>query len=547
MGPERSDRRSRSLLRPLPRIPIRRLSALPASRPAWHACVAGIGCLALAAPAHAENWRLQSSASISETYTSNVNYSASGAAEGDFATTVTGMLAINGQGARVRLNGTIGGTGLFYVKETQNNSFAPLANLTGNVEAIEKFLYIDGTANVTQTFFSPFGAQPGNLVNATANRYTSQTYSLSPYIVGRIAGTNITYQARDDNIWTLSSNFGDNSVEAPNTYLNQFNASMSAPAAPWGWRAEYNRTHYAPSERDTFGAYTIQVARGIAIYQYDPQLQVSLRGGYEKDEFPLTGSDGIVYGAGMQWFPSDRTQVSGYWEHRFFGSSYSVQVSHRLPRTALSFVAARGINTYPQNALTIPAGANVLTYLDAALTTRVPDPAERALAVQQLIAQAGLPSQVVTPVNIFAANVLLQTTATATAVLIGIRNSLAFSLYYVKSEAISGTGAALPPVLQFSQNNTQAGGGVSFSHKLSGMTNLTASTSYSRTTSDASTGAFEGARTNNFYVSGGFNTQLGPKTSASLSANYSRFVPVGVLDQATTNAFNVIASLNHTF
>ena len=546
MGADRSDRRPRRLHCPLPRIPVRRFAARSPARPALRACVAGIGCLALAAPAHAENLRLTASGAIAETYTNNVNYTATDPV-GDFATTVSGWLAISEQGARVRLNGNIGGTGLFYVKETQNNTFVPSVNLTGNVEAIEKFLYIDGVANVTATFYSPFGAQPGNIVNATANRYTSSTYSLSPYILGHIAGTNVTYQIRDDNIWTLSSSLGSNSIDPPDTYLNQLNASINSPAAPYGWTAEYTRTRYSPSNRDTFGEYTIQVARGIGTYQYDPQLQVSLRGGYEKDEFPLTSSSGAVYGAGLQWLPSDRTQVSGYWEHRFFGSSYSAQISHRLPRTALSLAVSRGLNTYPQNALTIPAGANVATLLDAAFQTRLPDPAERALAVQQLIAQASLPATLATPVNIFAANVLLQTTGTASAVLIGVRNSLAFSLYYLKSSAISGTGQDLPDALQFGQNNTQAGGGVSFSHRLSGLSNFVASTSYSRTKSNDTRGQFVGIRSNNFYASAGLNTQLGPRTTASLSTNYSRFAPTGVLDTANTNAWNVSAGLTHTF
>jgi len=547
MGDDGRNRRSHRLSRQLPGISIRRGPLISPAPPPRHACAVALGCLALAAPAHAENWRITPSASLTETYTSNVNYSAASNAQGDFATTVTGALAINGQGARVRLNGTIAATGLFYVKETQNNSFAPSVNLTGTVEAIEKFLYIDGTALVTQTFASPFGPQPGNLVNATANRYTQQTYNLSPYIVGHIPGTNITYRVRDDNIWTLSSNYGNNSLDPPGTYFNQLNANIGSPPAPWGWTGEYIRTHYAPTDKQTFGSYTIQLARVIATYQYDPSLQASLRGGYEKDEFPLTSSDGIIYGAGLQWSPSDRTQVGGYWEHRFFGSSYSAQFSHRLPRTALAISFARGLNTYPQNALTIPAGANVPAFLDAAFATRIPDPAERALAVQQFLAQSNLPATLATPVNVFAATVQLQTTATATAVLLGLRNSLAFSLYYTKSTAISGTGQSLPDALQLGQNNTQTGGGVSFSHKISGLTSLTASGTFSRTTSNDSRGAFAGADSNNWYASAGLVTALGPKTSASFGANYTRFIPTGIVETNTTSSYSVYAGISHVF
>ena len=260
--------------------------------------------------------------------------------------------------------------------------------------------------------------------------------------------------------------------------------------APWGWTLEYSGTRYAPADTDTYGSYTIQVVRGLLIYQYDPQLQVSFRGGYERDRFPFTGSQGVIYGAGMQWSPSERTQVTGFWEHRFFGSSYSAQINHRLPRVAFGASFARGLNTYPQNALSIPAGANVATFVDAAFATRITDPAERALAVQQFVAQTGLPPTLATPVNIFAANVQLQTTGQVSAVLIGSRNSLAFSAYYSKTEAISGTGSVLPPALQFGQNNTQTGAGVSFSHRLSGMTGLTASATYSTTKSNDPSGRF---------------------------------------------------------
>ncbi len=446
-----------------------------------------------------------------------------------------------------KLNGSIAATGLLYAKETDNNSFAPAVNLTGNLEAIEKFLYIDAQVNIAQTFLSAFGAQPGSIVNATANRYTSQTYGFSPYIVGRIGGSNVTYKVRDDNIWTLSSSYGNQSVDTPNTYLNNLHGTLSAPAAPLGWTMEYAGTRYTPSGQNTLGSYTTQVGRGIAIYQFDPQMQVSLRGGYESDDFPVESSQGVVYGAGVQWMPSDRTEVSGFWEHRFFGSSYSAQISHRLPRTSISASFARGINTYPQNALTIPAGVNVSAFVDAAFTTRLPDPAERALAVQQFLAQSGLPASLSAPVNIFSASVLLQTTATASAVLIGLRNSLAFSLYYTKSDAITGAGSLLPPALQFGQNNTQTGGGVSFSHHLSGTTNLTASATYSRTTSNDTTGAFADTRTNNGYLSLGLGTRLAPKTTGSLGVNYTRFVPTGELGARSTSAVNIVAGLNHTF
>ena len=85
----------------------------------------------------------------------------------------------------------------------------PNAYLTAKLEAIENFAFVDALARISPSFLSPFGARPADTVNATQNRYTQQTYSVSPYIRGAVPSTNITYQLRDDNFWTIASSFGN--------------------------------------------------------------------------------------------------------------------------------------------------------------------------------------------------------------------------------------------------------------------------------------------------------------------------------------------------
>ncbi len=105
----------------------------------------------------------------------------------------------------------------------------------------------------------------------------------------------------------------------------------------------------------------------------------------------------------------------------------------------------------------------------------------------------------------------------------------------------------LPPALQFGQNNTQTGGGVSFSHRLSGLTNLGASASYDRTTTNTTDGPLANARTNNVYANLSLNTQFGPKTSGSAGVGYSWSEFPGSANSGNTSALNVFASINHTF
>ena len=71
-------------------------------------------------------------------------------------TSVTAGLQINGEARDLKLNGSIGGDrDCSTPGRRQNNSLRPQVNLTGKLEAIEKFAYIDAQAYVSQTFMSP--------------------------------------------------------------------------------------------------------------------------------------------------------------------------------------------------------------------------------------------------------------------------------------------------------------------------------------------------------------------------------------------------------
>ncbi len=130
-------------------------------------------------------------------------------------------------------------------------------------------------------------------------------------------------------------------------------------------------------------------------------------------------------------------------------------------------------------------------------------------------------------------------------VLIGVRNSLTFTVFNVASDAISGKGDVLPPALQFGQNNTQTGVGVSYSYQLSGFTNLGANASYSRTTTNQT--SLNDLRSNNGNAGLTLSTSLGPKTSASAGVTYSIFQPTGAVSSSNTSSLNVFATISHTF
>ncbi len=421
---------------------------------------------------------------------------------------------------------------------------------------IDKFFFVDASANASTSYITPFGPQPANQTVQTNNRYISQSYSVSPYIQG-VIGSNITYSLRDDNIWTPSASYGNSSAKTPTTYYNNLNGQMSSVVGnSGGWTLQYSAQTYDNGvSNDT---YFIQVARAIATFAVDPQLQVSLRGGYEMDRFPeLTANDGslfpgsntqgAIYGAGLNWRPSDRTSLNGYWEHQFFGSSYNWALTHRLPNIALSANFTRGLSSYPQLALAVPSGVGVAQFLDAAFTTRIPDPALRAAAVAQFLAQTGLPPTLASPLNFYSQSITLQQTASLSAVWVGALNAIGFTLFDTQTQAISGTGSALPPAFQFGTDNTQTGGGINYSHRLSGFTNLVASVTYSVTKPNGSQASQTEFRTNNFNALVAVNTQLTQKTSGSVGLTYFNFNTPGASNAGSQGTVSVYASINHNF
>lgn len=511
----------------------------------WAAVGAAVGYIAVAGVAHAEKWTLSASAGATETYN---HYSGEGQPSDGFVTSLTAALGFSGDGARLKINGTVSGTELLYAGQGQSNTFAPSANIAGHLEAIERFFFVDTTANVSQTYLSPFGAQPGNLTVPTNNRYTSESYSVSPYIKG-VLGSQVAYLVRDDNGWTTSQTFGDSSLKAPGTYWNNLDAEANSVAGgPAGWSVQYTRQNY-DSGAGT-GTYILQLGRAIASYRVDPELDLSLRGGYESDRFPQASTignstSGGFYGGGLHWRPTERTDLSGFWEHHFFGSSYSWQLTHRLPNVALSASFARGLSSFPQLALAVPAGVPVAQFLDLAFTTRIPDPVERALAVAQFLAQSGLPPTLVSPLNVYSTAVTLQNTAALSAVWVGALNSIGFTLFRSESEAVSGQGSTLPPELQFGVNNVQTGGGANYSHRLSAFTNLVAGATYTSTRPNSTEVSVANARTRNLNSFVSLSTQFTPKTSGSVGVSYFVFDSDSVGGKPST--LSAYASISHTF
>src|SRR5882672_5109733 len=440
--------------------------------------------LVTATAAHAQTWRAQPSLSLESTLTDNVGLSPSGEQKADWVNQLTPTLRFLEIGAHPRFSGVISVPMLVYARTSENNYVAPQVNANGTIEAIEKFLFVDASINISQQFQTPFGARPNELSSATQNRYTAQSYGVSPYIKGNLAN-NVDYELRDNNTWTITN--GAFTQGGGNAYTNEIVGHVTREPTPVGWSLEYDRTDYAFTEQQS---QRTAIARARAIYQPDPAVRVFVSAGYEENQLTFTQENGATYGVGIEWRPTDRTTANAAWEHRFFGTSYRVDFAHRTPLSVWSIQASRDITNYPRQIASLTPGSSVPGLLNSLFIGSVPDPLQRQTLVDQIIRDRGLPTVLLAPVSLFTQQITLVESLGATFGILGARNGIFFTAFRSRNQPIEGTDAGDPlNVLTQFIDSTQIGTGAAFTHQLASNMTFSANLDWTRTTSNDLPGA----------------------------------------------------------
>jgi uncharacterized protein (PEP-CTERM system associated) len=480
---------------------------------------------------------ITSSISVDETFSNNVNLDIAANAKNDFITQITPTLTFRDSSGRLKTNGFVSLPILKYARTSENDTVVPLVNVLATAEVIEKVFFVDTTFNVSQQYDSPFGARPPTLDSANPNRFTAQSYNVSPYLRG-VRG-DYSYELRDDNIWTKSS--GTLGSIPDSSYSNNIVGTASKRPTPLGWTIDYDRNDVKFSDQEPL---VTQLIRARAIWQVDPQVELSVGGGYENNQYTLTSYKDTIYSVGARWRPTDRTVVNASLEHRFFGASYSFEFDHRTPLTVWSLRASRNTSSYPQQLGSLSAGS-VVALLNQLLLSIIPDPVQRQAYIDQLISSGSVPLLTSGAANLFTQQLLLVEHATASMGLIGTRNTLYFSAFYENSKPISGAGMPLEGAAPSNTNNTQTGGSVVWTNKLTPSVTLTAGADLLKTVANAP----DTGRTTQGTLRVGLTTPISPNTSIYASTRYQRLrTDTSAADLATPySEYAISIGMSHTF
>jgi uncharacterized protein (PEP-CTERM system associated) len=451
-------------------------------------------------PAAAQSWQLTPSVSLLSTLTSNVNLLPSDERRSDWVNQITPGLAFSGKSAHASLTGSVALPVLVYARTSENNYVAPQVNLNGTLEAIEKLLYVDTSVNVSQQYANPFGARPTDLSSATQNRYTSQVYTVSPYIKAE-PREGLHYEVRQTSTWSNATGVaGSNAagIAGNRSFMSEETASLSQDPRPGGWRVTFDRSdlrYTGDGVQPGFDRESQQMAQAALAWKPDPTLELSVLGGYEDNDFFATREHGGIYGGSVEWHPDSRTSLDAHASHRFFGASYDISLDHHTPLAVWSIKATRDLSTYPQQIGTLPAGGDVAALLNGLFSSRVSDPTLRQSLVNQVIAERGLPQTLGSPLALYAQQITLAESETATFGILGARNTVFVNGYRSRNQPVPGTPSdVLTPLFTTLLDNTQIGANVVWTHNLAANLSSALSGGWSRTTQNG--GEFQSATNN---------------------------------------------------
>src|SRR5512139_451122 len=304
--------------RPCRTGPVRRRAAtLAGAFSVWMA-------MAFTPTAYGVDWLFEPTLEGSAILTDNANQSDSDPKDSLILRAMPGF-TLRSEGSR-RLQATLqyGLSGVARFGDNDSTDLLHNLNALGKAELVEDFLFIEGSAHVSQELISLEGPLTSAEISDT-NRSTVGSYMVSPYIQKRL-GIYADAYAR----YTASGAIFQNDVAA-NSTVNALTAALTSGThfADLSWGLHYSIRN-AEYDNDNTPDTTFERAYVSLGYALTRKFRVFGTAGEEWNDYPSpTPNDGSSWSAGFGWTPSRRTSIEASAGERFFGSTYSLTAQHR--------------------------------------------------------------------------------------------------------------------------------------------------------------------------------------------------------------------------
>lgn len=496
-----------------------RPSHSPPRKPGWRlASVHGVALLAgahLAAHAQSDGtprtFSIVPTLSISTTLTDNVHLSSTDR-QSELTTQVSPGIQITSNAGRIR--GYLGYSlnALLYARTSENNAVQHALNAAATIEAVENQAFIDLAASISQQAISAFGTQSRDNSVDNANRTAVSTYSIAPYVRGRL-GSFADYEARVTYIASGNSS-GTATGNATTSATARVNGATGL--ASLGWSVDASRQSF---NYDSVGTVNEDLVHGVLTYVVTPELRVSLTGGREYENFGGAGRESHgSSGWGVDWSPTERTRLAFNRERRFFGNSHNFSFEHRTPRTVWRYVDSRGLTTgFSQ--LRLASLGTVYDLFFAQFASLEPDPVARAILVNAFLRSNGIAPNTVVLGGSLASTPLVQRTQELSAAWSGLRDTLTLAVSQSQGER-AGPDVVVVGNDDFANGNVlrQRGVSIGYAHRLTPHSALNATLASQNTSGSTD---LRSSRLRMLTV--GWSSQAGGRTTFSLNGRHARF------------------------
>ena len=233
-------------------------------------------------------------------------------------------------------------------------------------------------------------------------------------------------------------------------------------SARLGWSVDASRQNTGYNAGRTSEADSL---RASLIYTFNPQLNFSVTGGQEANNYATAGKESsFVSGFAVKWIPSDTTQLSASRQQRSFGESHSVSVDHRTALTAWRFSDLKDVSATPSQIGSVGLGSTYDLYFSQFASIE-PDPIRRAALVSNFLQANGINPNTSVVSSFLTSAISLQRRQDFSFALLGLRDTVTFFANRSEASRLDAI-AAVNDDLSNSASLRQRGLSVSYAHRL---------------------------------------------------------------------------------
>lgn len=315
--------------------------------------------------------------SLNQTLTDNRRLSSTDR-QAELITTISPGVQITSRSGAVQGSLSYSANGLFYAKDTGASNLQHQLTAAGSADLIERRLGVNASASISQQAISAFGTQSVSTTADNGNRAEVMSYSLAPFLRGRLLGE-VDYQAR---LSYSSTSSGSSKVGDSSALSGTLGLSGTSGRFGWGLDLSRSATEDSAGRRSFSGRFG-----GNLSVTPDPELRVTARLAGDAGEVSGGRSSVTSWGAGATWTPTPRTTLSFDSDRRYFGNSHSLSFQHRFARSSWSYTDSRSLST---GAVSGGSSFSLYNIFFAQFASLEPDPIKRDVLVRDLLRKNGL-------------------------------------------------------------------------------------------------------------------------------------------------------------